>query len=687
MSSVEHHRLHSDRLILTIKSAYWAALLIIAAVAFGTYIFLQDMSASYQRDSDLAMVAGSQKTLSQRILFLANAARVAEAERQQPLVEALSASTDEFEQTYARLLQHIQNSLHEKDLRQDAQAILFGPPFHLDFFSTSLVANSKRFVAARQIGWEGGSSQARYQGSEERAELDEAVASTTLAGYESLLRAFEARAALTLERILNIQAWFLFAIIVVICLLVSFIFRPMTELIRRRTGELIDAHNSMAFIAIHDGLTGLYNRSYLGKNFAPLLKTADQRKERLAVVQFDLDRFKKINDTLGHAAGDAVLVATAQRMRKACRAADICVRLGGDEFVVVMPCPGTNREIETLTARILREINEPIIHQGATILCGASAGVAVYPGDGCSGDELLIHADIALYASKKAGGRIFNVFSDELRAELEHRKRFERDMATAVENDEFQVHFQPQVWLMDGTVAGVEALVRWHHPERGMIPPSTFIPLAEQIGSMPAIGMIVMSKAIREAASWYRDGIEFGRLAVNVSGAELREPGFTSFLFDTMQKEGLPPHKLSLEIVESVILDDEKTGIASKLRTIRAAGVHLELDDFGTGYASLTHVNPNEIDRLKIDRRFVRNINRNRDNALIVRAISDLARGLGISVVAEGAETREEISSLLEIGCNQVQGYFVARPAPGDQMRDWLLACPRTGHGAKRLSA
>lgn len=444
MSSVEHRRLHSDRLILTIKSAYWAALLIIAAVAFGTYLFLQEMSASYHRDTDLAMAAGAQKTLSQRILFLANAARVAEPDKKRKLIEALGQATVEFDQTYARLSQHLESSLADAGLRRDVDTILYESPFHLEFFSIRLVENSKRFIAARQAGWEEGADPARYRGDAERAELDEAVASATLAGYDSLLRLFEDRASSTMVRILNTQAWFLFAIIVVICLLVSFIFRPMTELIRRRTGELVDAHNSMAFIAIHDGLTGLYNRSYLGSQFPALLASVEQRKERLAVVQFDLDRFKKINDTLGHAAGDAVLVATAQRMRKACRSTDICVRLGGDEFVVVMPSPGTNAELQILTERILCEINELIVHQGATILCGASAGAAIYPNDGSTGDELLNHADIALYASKKAGGGRFNIFSDELRAELEHRKRLESDLAAAIVNDELQVHSSPK---------------------------------------------------------------------------------------------------------------------------------------------------------------------------------------------------------------------------------------------------
>jgi EAL domain-containing protein (putative c-di-GMP-specific phosphodiesterase class I) len=207
-----------------------------------------------------------------------------------------------------------------------------------------------------------------------------------------------------------------------------------------------------------------------------------------------------------------------------------------------------------------------------------------------------------------------------------------------------------------------------------MVSPGEFIPVAEKCGLMADIGRIVIAKAVAEAAEWHRAGIAFGRLAVNVSGTELREPDFDAFLFRTLEEAGLPADRFSLEIVESVILDDEKTGIAAKLRHIRSAGVHLELDDFGTGYASLSHVNPNEIDRLKIDRRFVQNIHQNGDNSKIVRAITELARGLGISIVAEGAETEAELDSLLAIGCEQVQGYSVAFPMPQDEARAWLAA-------------
>jgi EAL domain-containing protein (putative c-di-GMP-specific phosphodiesterase class I) len=238
------------------------------------------------------------------------------------------------------------------------------------------------------------------------------------------------------------------------------------------------------------------------------------------------------------------------------------------------------------------------------------------------------------------------------------------------------VHFQPQVSLSDGAVTGIEALVRWHQPGRGLVSPSAFLPVAEKTGLMPAIGRIIFREAIGAAARWHGQGLEFGRLALNASGSELAQPDFAAFLFEMLAEMALPAEKLALEIVESVILDDEKTGIAATLRTIRAAGIHLELDDFGTGYASLTHVDPRQIDRIKIDRRFVQNIQGNDQNAQIVRAVIDLAHRLGIGIVAEGAETEAEMNALASLGCEEVQGFAIARPMPEEAMSVWLAPGP-----------
>ncbi|HEV2900948.1 MAG TPA: EAL domain-containing protein [Pseudaminobacter sp.] len=664
------------KLILLIKSAYWIALLIIAAMAMASFILLQQMMGAQQRDQALVALTGTQKALSQRVVFLANAAENAPIGEQPALAGLLKEATAEFEKNYDLLLERtnadpLSQARHNPNT---VEGVLFGKPFHLDFFSTGLASNGWRFIAALESRLGIGNSSLGYMAGTERAQLDETVARATLDGYAALGERIGALADKRMDSMLDLHRTLFYATIGIIVLIALFIFRPMSNVILRRTHELVDARNSMAFIAVHDGLTGLHNRTFLTDHFDTLIKGAHRRQERLAVVQIDLDRFKQINDTLGHAAGDYVLVVTAQRMRDSCRASDLCVRLGGDEFVMILNGAGATEDINMVARRILECINEPISFQGATIHPGASAGIAVYPVDADNAADLTVHADLALYSAKKLGGGGFSFFSEELRRELEHRKQLEADLKAAIANESFCIYFQPQVSLTSGAITGVEALVRWKHPERGMISPGEFIPVAEKSGLMAAIGRIIVRKAVHEAAEWHRAGIGFGRIAINVSGSELREADFDSFLFETLERAGLPPEKLSLEIVESVILDDEKTGIAAKLRHIRSAGVHLELDDFGTGYASLSHVNPNEIDRLKIDRRFVQNINSNGDNTKIVRAITELARGLGISIIAEGAETEAELDSLMSIGCDQVQGYHIAFPMPDDKAREWLMS-------------
>jgi diguanylate cyclase (GGDEF)-like protein len=655
------------KLILLIKSAYWIALLIIAAMAMASFILLQQMMGAQQHDQALVALTGTQKALSQRVVFLANAAESAPLGEQPALAGLLKEATTEFEKNYDLLLDRtgadpLSQARHDPGT---VEGVLFGKPFHLDFFSTGLASNGWRFIAALESRLGIGKSSLGYMAGTERAQLDETVARATLEGYAALGERIGALADRRMDSMLDLHRTLFYATIGIIVLIALFIFRPMSNVILRRTHELVDARNSMAFIAVHDGLTGLHNRTFLTDHFDTLIKGAHRRQERLAVVQIDLDRFKQINDTLGHAAGDYVLVVTAQRMRDSCRASDLCVRLGGDEFVMILNGAGATEDINMVARRILECINEPISFQGATIHPGASAGIAVYPVDADNAADLTVHADLALYSAKKLGGGGFSFFSEELRRELEHRKQLEADLKAAIANESFSIYFQPQVSLTSGAITGVEALVRWKHPERGMISPGEFIPVAEKSGLMAAIGRIIVRKAIGEAAEWHRAGIGFGRIAINVSGSELREADFDSFLFETLERAGLPPEKLSLEIVESVILDDEKTGIAAKLRHIRSAGVHLELDDFGTGYASLS---------LKIDRRFVQNINSNGDNTKIVRAITELARGLGISIIAEGAETEAELDSLMSIGCDQVQGYHIAFPMPDDKAREWLMS-------------
>ncbi|MBX3566682.1 MAG: EAL domain-containing protein [Rhizobiaceae bacterium] len=666
----------SGRLILFIKCAYWMALLIIAAMAMSSYVILQEMLSAQQKDQELLALVNNQKALSQRVVFLANAASAANELEKPGLIERLRGATGEFEKNYDEFLDKTAADPMSPDRFDPStvDGVLFSKPYHLDYFSTSLAANGWRLISALDSQIDADATDLGYLAGTERARLDETVARATLEGYMALSSRIETLSEARLERLLALHRNLFYVTMVVIALIALLIFRPMSGMIMRRTRDLVSARNSMEYLATHDGLTGLYNRAYLRAHFADMLGQARHRAETLAVIQIDLDRFKQINDLHGHAAGDHVLKATADRMLVACRASDLCVRLGGDEFVVIVSGSGAHQGIEHWARRLLVAINEPIGFNGALIQPGASAGIAVFPGDADTAEDLLVYADLALYAAKKLGGGAYHQFSDDLRRELDRRKDTEAELRLAIARQDFEVYFQPQISLASSATTGVEALMRWVHPERGIVAPGEFLPVAEKCGLMAAIGRIVVTKAIQEAAQWHRDGIDFGRLAVNVSGSELGDESFDQFLFATLASAGLPNDRLALEIVESVILDDEKTGIAGKLRRIRSAGIHLELDDFGTGYASLSHVSRSKIDRLKIDRRFVHNIDANDENAMIVRAIADIARGLGISVVAEGAETAPELDCLSALGCDEVQGYSIAVPMPGTKVRTWLRA-------------
>ncbi|WP_170314564.1 putative bifunctional diguanylate cyclase/phosphodiesterase [Aquibium carbonis] len=670
-----------------IQRAYVVALVIIGSMVLTSFVLLNHLIREQQQEEHVVSIAETQRALSQRIVFLANAAQSAPAERRPALIQSLRTATEAFERNYADLLAET-GAVYTSTARLDPDTIenvLYAQPYHLEYFSDGLAANSWRLIAALQTESTPEGGKLQYRAGKERAQLDERLATATMDGYSALRERLSALARQRLAGLVSVHTALFGGTLFVLVFVALFIFRPMSHLIGQRTDQLVQARNAMAHNAIHDGLTGLHNRVFLNYRFGAFLEEAAASGSRLAVIQFDLDRFKQVNDTLGHAAGDHVLSITAQRMRRAGSPGNVCVRLGGDEFVIIVPRVEQDEAVAAMTERILRLINQPIAFEGQTIHADASAGIAFFPQDGNEPSGLLNHADVALYAAKKAGGGTYSFFTEELRREEDERREIERDLVMAIARRDFTVSFQPQVSLSGGHVTGIEALVRWRPPGRDFVPPSVFLPIAEKSGLMPAVGRIIFREAIAVAARWHRQGLDFGRLALNASGSELAQQDFAHFLFDALAETQLPPDKLALEIVESVILDDEKTGIASTLRTIRTAGIHLELDDFGTGYASLTHVDPRQIDRIKIDRRFVQNIHENDQNAHIVRAVVDLADRLGIGTIAEGAETDAELNELASLGCDEVQGFGVAFPMPEEAMTSWLKAGPsRARADAKR---
>jgi diguanylate cyclase (GGDEF)-like protein/PAS domain S-box-containing protein len=427
------------------------------------------------------------------------------------------------------------------------------------------------------------------------------------------------------------------------------------------------AEERMRHQALHDELTGLPNRNLLQDRLRQALAHARRGGWQVGVLLLDLDDFKDVNDTLGHPAGDRLLRAIAERLAGVIRASDTLARLGGDEFAIVQPGPGCSPDgAAELARRLIGALEAPLSLDGQELRVGASVGVAIAPGDGEDADELVRRADLALYRAKTDGRGRHQFFEAALDAAVQARKRLESELRRAVARGEFVLHYQPQLDLATGGPAGVEALVRWRHPERGLVGPAEFVPLAETCGLIGPLGAWVLDEACRQARDWERRGSPT-RVAVNLSPAQLRQAGGVPRAVDeALRRHGLDARWLELEITESVLLDRSDGTTDRALQELAARGVRLALDDFGTGYSSLSHLRRLPVATIKVDRSFVRGIGRDQDDEALVRAIVALGRNLGKRVVAEGVESQAQLALLRQLGCDAAQGFLLGRPQEAD---------------------
>jgi len=416
-------------------------------------------------------------------------------------------------------------------------------------------------------------------------------------------------------------------------------------------------------LAHHDTLTGLANRLSLNLRLEQLLAQTRRAGGAAAVLFIDLDHFKKINDTHGHQTGDLLLVAVAQRLQELLREVDTIARLGGDEFIVVTSGTVTPDEASNIAVRIVDALGAPYQLQGKTVHSGASVGVAMFPSDGDDGSTLMRHADTAMYAAKSQGRGNFQFFSAAMNAATHERLLLENRLWQALEQNEFELYLQPQVELATQRIIGAEALLRWHHPELGMVGPDRFIPIAEESGLILPLGDWVLQRACAMLASWRTPALAHLRLAVNLSARQCHGPGLLPQLDRLLQAHGIEPALLELEITESAAMQDPERSRAL-LVELRSRGIKVAIDDFGTGYSSLSYLKLFEIDRIKIDRGFVKDIESDPNDAVIVAATIALAHSLGLAVVAEGVETEAQRDFLRAKQCDEAQGYLFARPMP-----------------------
>lgn len=418
--------------------------------------------------------------------------------------------------------------------------------------------------------------------------------------------------------------------------------------------------DKIARLARFDTLTGLPNRLSVNEALADAVATAERERARCALMMIDLDRFKAVNDTLGHPVGDRLLGKVSERLATLLADREIVGRLGGDEFAVVVRDASDPLRVERLARAIIDTLSRPYEVDQHTLYIGASVGVATSPRDGRSAETLIRSADLALYRSKDQGGGVFHAYEPQLHAEAEERRVLEMALRQALANDELSLAYQPVVDARTGTLRGFEALLRWHHPGFGQIPPSKFIPIAEEARLIASIGEWVVRTACAEAAAW-PDGVH---VAVNVSPEQLHNPQFVTVVAEALANSGLPPRRLELEVTESVFLR-EGTGATRVLSDILALGVGLSLDDFGTGYSSLGYLSSTRFSSIKIDRSFVQTAAAGRVEAIaIIRAVVAMADSLDMTTTAEGVETEAELRLVQELGCRSIQGYYFGRPLP-----------------------
>lgn len=432
------------------------------------------------------------------------------------------------------------------------------------------------------------------------------------------------------------------------------------------------AEQRIRHVAHHDTLTGLPNRSLLRDRLAQALTRAHQRSELVAVLFINLDRFKTINESLGHAEGDELLKKVAARLRSCVRDTDTLARFGGDEFVAML-AGDDDLPVAVAVQKILQVSNEPYDVAGEPIVVTASVGVAIYPGDGRDADSLLRNADAAMSAAKAAEHGSFRFFTSDLNARAHENLQIEAGLRAAIQSRSFELAYQPKVDLATHAIRGAEALLRWTHRGRP-VPPSEFIPIAEETGLIVPIGEQVLEMACRQCAEWRRDGLEFP-VAVNLSPHQFRQQDLPATISRLLEQTGLPPHCLELEITESTFIDDP-AAVAADIANLRQLGVAISIDDFGTGFASLNYIRRFNFDVLKIDRSFIEGLPHEAGHAAIVEAVIMLSNSLGIQVVAEGVETADQVAVLSAYGCKLAQGYFFSPPVSAKAFTELMTRQP-----------
>ncbi len=449
--------------------------------------------------------------------------------------------------------------------------------------------------------------------------------------------------------------------------------------------ELKQAEDQIRYLAFYDNLTGLANRTLFREHWTKIEPQARRTGKKVAVLFIDLDHFKRINDTLGHPVGDKVLITVAERLKGVLRQSDVVARaseqptsiisrLGGDEFTVLSANFTSLDHIATLTERIILAIEQPIIWQNQPITLSASIGISVYPDDSSDLDTLLKNADTAMYEAKEKGRNNFQFFQHQMNDAANARFQLANSLRRALTHNEFELYYQPQFRNLDKQLSGVEALIRWQDPVKGLVPPNHFLPFAEESGLIHAINDWVITTACTQAQRWVEAGLFTGRrMAINISGQNVNFKRLSRRILEVLEQTGLAPQHLELELTERVMMENTDDAVES-LQHFKEMGIAIAIDDFGTGYSALSHLQLFPLTTLKIDKSFVQNISKNNNSIALLHSIVGIAKSFDLKVIAEGVETEEQLKVLDAISCDELQGYLFSRPIPGKQLEQGLLS-------------
>ncbi|MDE2427947.1 MAG: EAL domain-containing protein [Burkholderiales bacterium] len=437
------------------------------------------------------------------------------------------------------------------------------------------------------------------------------------------------------------------------------------------TTEVRETQRQLSYMASYDALTGLPNRHQLNQRLNKALSGARRNHHRVALLFLDLDRFKNVNDTAGHAAGDTLLRDVSSRLSSCIRTTDMLARLGGDEFVIVAEAFDDASHLKDLAERVLARMREPFIIDGNEYHLGTSIGISVFPHDGEDGPTLMRCADSAMYYAKESGRNNYQFFTTELNVRAQHRYALETNLRRALSDQEFLVYYQPKICLNTSKIVGAEALIRWQMPDVGLVPPNEFIPISEEIGLILPLGRWVLEQACRQTQLWREQYASDMVISVNISPKQFQDPGLARFIEQKLDESRLPPSALQLEITEGLLMGDMDL-LMPVFDAIKKLGVSISLDDFGTGFSSLSYLQRFPIDNLKIDRSFIHNIPGNQDSVVLTHAIIAMANALGMSVTAEGVENAEQMFFLADSGCQEMQGFYFSQPLPAEKFENLL---------------